>query len=133
LGSAMVVHGTIVPMELAHLPYRKSTFEDYVGARALERNGNKAWRKSVADVVARLSAALVPDEVVLGGGNVRKLKTLPPGCRAGDNANAFAGGFRLWAAVGEPGAKTRPSRTPMLAGQRPLGRGAAAQRTPRAN
>jgi polyphosphate glucokinase len=94
----MVVHGTVVPMELAHLPYRKSTFEGYVGARALERDGRKAWRKHVADVVARLSAALVPDEVVLGGGNVRKLKTLPPRCRAGDNANAFTGGFRLWAA-----------------------------------
>ena len=99
LGSALVVHGHIVPMELAHLPYRNATFEDFVGARALERDGKKKWRKSVADVVARLSAALVPDEVVLGGGNVRHLKTLPPRCRAGGNANAFAGGYRLWAAA----------------------------------
>lgn len=99
LGSAMVVHGHIVPMELAHLPYRSATFEDFVGARALERDGKKKWRKRVADVVVRLSAALVPDEVVLGGGNVRHLKTLPPQCRAGDNANAFAGGYRLWAAA----------------------------------
>ncbi|MEJ7747234.1 MAG: ROK family protein [Luteimonas sp.] len=96
LGSAMVVDGTIVPMELAHLPYRKSTYEDYVGDASLESRGKGKWRRHVADVVALLSAAMQPDEVVLGGGNVKKLKPLPPGCRAGDNANAFLGGFRLW-------------------------------------
>lgn len=96
LGSTLIVEGAVVPMELGHLPYRKATFEDYVGERGLERYGKRKWRQCVADVVARLQAALLPDEVVLGGGNVRALKELPPGCRAGDNANAFAGGFRLW-------------------------------------
>jgi len=96
LGSTLIVDGVIVPMELGHLPYRDATFEDYVGERGQQRDGLRKWRKRVADVVARLQAALLPDEVVLGGGNVRALKTLPPGCRAGDNANAFAGGFRLW-------------------------------------
>ena len=106
LGSTLVVNGIVVPMELAHLPYRDGTFEDYVGERALERDGKKQWRKRVADVVARLAAALVPDEVVIGGGNVRLLKTLPPNCRAGDNANAFVGGFRLWESA-SPAAKPR--------------------------
>jgi polyphosphate glucokinase len=96
LGSAMIVDGTVVPMELAHLPYRKTTFEDYVGIRGLKKHGKKKWRVLVADVVQCLSAALEPDDVVLGGGNVKNLKELPPGCRAGDNANAFLGGFRLW-------------------------------------
>ena len=96
LGSAMVVNGIVEPMELAHLPYRKATFEDYVGIRGLRRWGKKKWRRFVGDVVARLVAALEPEDVVLGGGNVKKLKELPPGCRAGDNANAFLGGFRLW-------------------------------------
>jgi polyphosphate glucokinase len=96
LGSAMIVDGIIEPMELSHLPYKKGTFEDYVGLRGLKRHGKKKWRRHVADVVARLVAALEPDDVVLGGGNVHKLDGLPPGCRAGDNANAFAGGFRLW-------------------------------------
>lgn len=96
LGSALIVDGVVVPMELAHLPYRESTFEDYVGIRGLEKHGRKKWRKLVGDVVRRLLAALEPDEVVLGGGNVKKLKELPPGCRAGDNDNAFRGGFRLW-------------------------------------
>jgi polyphosphate glucokinase len=103
LGSAMVIDGSLVPMELAHLPYRHATFEDYVGARALQRDGRKKWRRRVADVVARLSAALVPDEVVLGGGNVKRLQTLPPRCRAGDNANAFTGGFRLWSGADRAG------------------------------
>ncbi len=96
LGSAMVVDGIVEPMELAHLPYRDGTFEDYVGKRGLDRKGKKKWREHVADVVAKLTAALEPDDVVLGGGNVKTLKELPPGCRAGDNANAFLGGFRLW-------------------------------------
>jgi polyphosphate glucokinase len=96
LGSAMVVDGIVEPMELGHLPYKKGTYEDYVGLAGLERDGKKRWRKHVKDVVERLVAALEPDDVVLGGGNVRKLKKLPPGCRAGDNNNAFVGGFRLW-------------------------------------
>jgi polyphosphate glucokinase len=96
LGSAFIVEGTVLPMELAHLPYRKSTFEDYVGLRGLEKHGKKKWRKYVLDVTQRLIAALEPDEVVLGGGNIRLLKKLPPLCRAGSNDNAFPGGFRLW-------------------------------------
>jgi len=96
LGSALIVEGQIVSMELAHLPYRKGTFEDYVGLRGFQKYGKKKWRKYVADVTARLIAALEPDEVVLGGGNMKQLKKLPPLCRAGDNANAFLGGFRLW-------------------------------------
>ena len=96
LGSAMIVDGIVEPMELGHLPYKKRTFEDYVGVRGYERLGKKKWRKEVADVVSQLVAALEPEDVVLGGGNVKKLKELPPGCRAGANANAFLGGFRLW-------------------------------------
>jgi polyphosphate glucokinase len=96
LGSALIFEGQILPMELAHLPYRSSTFEDYVGLRGLKKHGKKKWRKYVTDVTARLIAALEPDEVVLGGGNVRLLKKLPPLCRAGNNDNAFEGGFRLW-------------------------------------
>ncbi len=97
LGSALVVDGVVEPMELGHLPYKKGTYEDYVGQRGLDKRGKKKWRRHVADVVAGFVAALEPDDVVLGGGNVGKLKELPPGCRAGDNANAFVGGFRLWA------------------------------------
>jgi polyphosphate glucokinase len=96
LGSAMVVNGILEPMELAHLPYKKATYEDYVGKRALDEKGKKRWRQNVVEVVAVLVAALEPDDVVLGGGNVKHLEELPPGCRAGDNANAFLGGFRLW-------------------------------------
>src|SRR5262245_23682523 len=96
LGSAFIVDGKLAPTELGHLPYRKGTFEDYVGAQGLKKSGEKEWLRNVVDVVARLTAALQPDEVVLGGGNARRLKTIPPGCRLGDNANAFLGGFRLW-------------------------------------
>jgi polyphosphate glucokinase len=95
-GSAMVVNGVVEPMELGHLPYKKSIYEDYVGRRGLERYGKKKWRRNVADVVARFIAALEPDDTVIGGGNVKKLNSLPPGSRAGENDNAFAGGFRLW-------------------------------------
>jgi polyphosphate glucokinase len=101
LGSTLIVDGTIEPMELGHLPYKKGTYEDYVGSRGLDRLGKKKWRQHVTDVVARLRAALLPDEVVLGGGNVKKLNALPPGCREGDNDNAFLGGIRLWEGRGQ--------------------------------
>jgi polyphosphate glucokinase len=92
----MIVDGIVEPMELGHLPYKKHTFEDYVGTRGFARLGKKKWEQAVKDVIGRLIAALEPEDVVLGGGNVKQLKKLPPGCRAGDNANAFVGGFRLW-------------------------------------
>lgn len=97
LGTTLIVDGTLVPMELAHLPYRRATFEDYVGEEALVRDGKRKWRKSVEDVVARLAAALTPEDIVLGGGNARHIELLPPLARIGANNNAFPGGFRLWA------------------------------------
>jgi polyphosphate glucokinase len=97
LGAAMIVENVGLPMELAHLPYRKGdSFEAYVGERGLKKRGRKKWRAYVFDVVERLSAALQADYVVIGGGNVDKLDTLPPNARRGDNENAFKGGFRLW-------------------------------------
>src|SRR5271155_3132425 len=96
LGSALIVDGIVEPMELGHLPYKKFTFEDYVGLRGLQKYGKQNWRCAVTDMVRRLAAAIEPDEVVLGGGNVNKLVELPPGCRVGNNTNAFIGGFRLW-------------------------------------
>jgi polyphosphate glucokinase len=97
LGSAVVVDDMLEPMELGHLPYKKGTYEDYVGLRGLVKHGKKKWRHHVAKVVALLTAALEPEEIVLGGGNAKQLSKLPKGCRAGNNQHAFLGGFRLWA------------------------------------
>jgi polyphosphate glucokinase len=108
LGSALVVDGTVEPMELGHLPFRKRTFEDYVGERGLTRLGRKKWRKAVDEAVARLVAALQPDYVVLGGGNAKDLDELPANARLGSNVNAFEGGFRLWR-DGEPRPATEPN------------------------
>lgn len=96
LGTTMIFDGVVAPMELGHLPFRKATFEDYVGEAALERDGHKHWRKAVLETIELLSAALLPDYVVLGGGNCRDLEDLPPNCRIGANEDAFLGGFRLW-------------------------------------
>ena len=99
LGSALIIDGVLEPMELAHLPYKKGrTYEEYVGKSGLRRWGKKKWRRNVVDVIDRLKAALEADEVVVGGGNAKLLKSLPRGARRGSNANAFVGGFRLWAA-----------------------------------
>jgi polyphosphate glucokinase len=97
LGTTLIIDGVVAPMELGHLPYKKNgSFEDYIGEAGRKRLGRKKWQKAVHDVVNRLQHALVADYVVLGGGNVKKLDELPPGCRAGSNANAFIGGVRLW-------------------------------------
>jgi polyphosphate glucokinase len=103
----MIVDGIVEPMELGHLPYEKATYEDYVGASARERLGNKKWARHVVDVIERLRAALEPDDVVIGGGNVAHLEVLPPGCRRGDNADAFTGGFRLWDPVASVNSSVR--------------------------
>ena len=105
LGSAMIVDGMLEPMEIAHLPYKKGrTYEDYLGIRGLKRLGKKKWRRQVAEVVEQLKNALEADYVVIGGGNAKLLKELPPGARLGDNSTAFTGGFRLWE---EPGAQQK--------------------------
>jgi polyphosphate glucokinase len=96
LGSALIADGVVEPLELGHLPFRKKTFEDYVSERALKRNGKKKWRAAVFEVVERLSAAMEPDYVVIGGGGADELDELPPNSRRGDNELAFMGGFRLW-------------------------------------
>lgn len=97
LGSAMILDGTIAPLELAHLPYRKGkTYEEYVGKEGLKKRGRKKWQKSVHDVIERLRSALLCDYVILGGGNAKLLDVLPEGVLLGENANAFTGGFRLW-------------------------------------
>ena len=106
LGTALIVDGTLVPMELAHLPYKRATFEDYVGEQAMERDGKPKWRRTCTDVIERLIAALQPEDVVLGGGNAVHFNELPPRCRLGSNANAFPGGLRMWA----DGVPAKPSK-----------------------
>jgi len=97
LGSAMVVNNVLEPLELAHLSYKRGkTFEDFVGLRGLEKYGKKKWRKHVDRIVKHFIWALAADHVVLGGGNAKKLKKLPPKCRLGDNSLAIKGGLRLW-------------------------------------
>ena len=97
LGSAMIVDEMLQPMELAHLIYKNGkTYEDYLGLRGLERSGKKKWRQHVAKITKKLKTQLEADYVVLGGGNSKKLRKLPPGTRLGNNENAFLGGFRMW-------------------------------------
>ncbi len=97
LGSALVLDGLVVPLELAHLPYKKGqTFEDFVGRRGLRKLGKRKWQRAVIDVANQLKAALVVEEIVIGGGNVKLLDKIPSYARRGSNRNAFEGGLRLW-------------------------------------
>ncbi len=97
LGSAMIFDGVVIPLELAHLPYRKGkTYEEYIGVAGLERRGRKRWEKSVTDIIGLLQAAMVCDYVLLGGGNAKLVKKLPKGVLVGANSNAIEGGIALW-------------------------------------
>ena len=108
LGSAMVRDGVLIPLELAHLPYKHGcSYEEYIGEAGMLRLGEHDWRKEVAKVAKLFIAALAVDYVVLGGGNSKRLNKLPPLTRLGDNANAFKGGFRMWAAP-PTGPRIRP-------------------------
>ena len=111
LGSAMIVDGKLEAMEVAHLPYKKKrTYEDYLGLRGLKRSGKKKWRRNVAKIAEELKTAMEADYVVLGGGNAKLLKKLPPGCRLGDNATAFTGGYRMW---DDPNEKSKWNKEPI--------------------
>jgi polyphosphate glucokinase len=97
LGSALVVDHTVLPLEIAHLPYKKNrSYEEYIGIAGLKRLGKKKWRQHVARIVTLLKNALLVDYVVLGGGNARLIDKFPPGVRLGKNTNAIRGGYRLW-------------------------------------
>ena len=96
LGSAVIDESHLVPLEIAHLPFRKATYEHYLGAAGLKRAGRKIWERRVQQIAEALREAMVCDSVVLGGGNAKLMRVLPPHTRLGANANAFAGGFRLW-------------------------------------
>jgi polyphosphate glucokinase len=110
LGTALIADGHVEPMEIGHLPFKKLTYEDYLGERGRQKRGNKRWRKLVAEAVEQLRAALEPDSIVLGGGNAAKLDPLPPNTQLGNNANAFTGGFRAWQAGQPPvAAPSRPA------------------------
>jgi polyphosphate glucokinase len=111
LGATLVVDDVVVPMEWGHFSYQKGTIEDYVGARGLERLGKKKWRRHVARGIGFMNRVFHVDDVVLGGGNAKKLKNLPQGCRAGDNANAFLGGFRMWEESSHRQPSSRTKRT----------------------
>jgi len=110
LGSALVADGHIVPMEIGALSYRNGTVEDYLGLRGLKKLGKKKWGKTLKMLAARLRTALFLDDFVIGGGNAKKLKMAPPGCRLGDNANAFIGGFRMWGSKQRTANHTLPKR-----------------------
>jgi polyphosphate glucokinase len=96
LGCALIVDGIVEPLELGHLPFRKRTFEDYVSGRARKKRGKKKWQGAVLETIERLTSAIQPDYVVVGGGEAEELDELPAQCRRGGNDKAFVGGFRLW-------------------------------------
>jgi hypothetical protein len=109
LGSALIIEGVLAPMELAHMPYRKGlTYEDYAGARGLKRLGRKKWTRAVHKIVEVLRDGLQCDYVVLGGGQTKRLKSLPKGVRVGDNSNAIRGGIRLWEKIRLPDRRRKP-------------------------
>ena len=96
LGTAMVIHNVIVPLEGGHLPFKKKTFEEYVGKEYLTKSGTKRWEKNVMKTVEIFRATFQPDDILLGGGNSKLLSQIPEGCRLGTNQNAFKGGFKFW-------------------------------------
>ena len=132
LGSALIVDNLVVPLELAHLPYKKQrTYEEYIGLAGLQRLGKKEWRESVLDVVERMRAAFIADYIVLGGGNAKLMKKLPENVLLGANSNAIAGGIALWHPPANPVSRSAPlieADSPVGPHATPLGRNNSAQK-----
>jgi len=120
LGAAMVIDGIVHPLELAHLPFRKGrTYEDAVGERGLKRMGKRKWRKVVREVLDLFHEGLLPDSIVVGGGNAKKLDDLPPYAVPGHNANAFRGGFMLWSSTAVQAVPSAPLVGPVTGMTKP--------------
>lgn len=128
VGAAVIHDGELEPLEVGRFHYKKRTLEYYVGNAGRERLGKKKWQQRVEEVVARFIQVLKPTDVVLGGGNAKKLDPLPPGTRLGANALAFVGGYRLW----EPAAQSGPAPAASVNGQLPAGGVQTPKRPPRA-
>lgn len=99
MGCALYVDGKYVPnLELAHHPFRHGkTYEEYVGAKALEEVGKKKWNRRVEKVVAQIDPIWNPRRLYLGGGNAKHLRfALPPHVRVTDNMAGLLGGIALW-------------------------------------
>jgi polyphosphate glucokinase len=122
LGSTLVVRGHIVPMALGALSWGKGTIEDHVGLRGLKKYGKKKWRECVELILERFTSALLLDDAVIGGGNAKKLKKMPPGCRLGDNAFAFLGGYRMWEPASVRMALASPQRVSVAASKKVPGK-----------
>jgi len=97
VGSALITEEVILTLELGQFPYKRGeTLGEALGREGLKRLGKTAWRRAVTEVASALMKAFLADSVVLGGGNAKKLKELPPGVRQSHNLTAFRGGFRMW-------------------------------------
>jgi len=97
LGSALVIDGVVQAMEVAHQRWKKGkTYEEFIGAAGLKRGGRKKWLRHVHEVIADLRQVMQTDYVVLGGGNAKLVRKLPPKVFLGANADAFKGAFLIW-------------------------------------
>lgn len=98
LGTALIVNGTVVPMEAGHLPYykKKTSMEDYVGKEGRKELGDERWLKHSFRIIEILKKAFCATDLVIGGGNAKELEPFPKDAREVDNSAAFVGGFRLW-------------------------------------
>jgi hypothetical protein len=96
VGTTLIFDGTIIPLALGHLKLRDDkALERMLNAKSLDADV-KAWRRSVSEAAEMLQRAFLVDYVVIGGGNAKKLKEMPEGCRRGGNHNAYFGGLRMW-------------------------------------
>ncbi len=118
LGSTLIADNVIVPLELGRLrDERTHTFGEVLGRAGLKKLGKSAWYGIIEELVSALTTAFVVDYIVLGGGNAKVIKEMPPGTRRGHNLTAFRGGLRLWNLDNVPtlsseGAQVQPCLAP---------------------
>jgi len=103
LGNCLIAEGIPVPMEAAHLPYKKKrSYEEYIGKEGLARLGPKKWEKHARKIITLFRTAFIVDDLVIGGGNAELLDPFPEDAREVDNSAAIEGGFRLWGQTRHP-------------------------------
>lgn len=97
MGSSLFTGGRLFPLELGHHPWKKFTYEDYIGRRGLDKYGKKRWNKYLLETIHQTSATFNWDHLYLGGGNTKKIDfDLPQHVTIVSNEAGLLGGVALW-------------------------------------
>ena len=99
MGFALFVDGLLAPhLEISQHPFKGGkTYDNYVGARAIQKIGPRRFNKRVRNIIEVLETVVMYDVLYIGGGNSRLIEPpLPKNVKTVSNKAGITGGVRAW-------------------------------------